>query len=153
MSNMSKSTKGLRLRQLDKELLCYKGLPVLNGSCIREIREALGMSSTQLAQRMGVHQSTVIRMEESEKDETISIDTLNRAARALGCRLVYALVPETSLAQTIRDQAQHKAITETGSVFHSMGLEQQSTEKESKEELIEELTQKFIQKGGRQLWT
>jgi predicted DNA-binding mobile mystery protein A len=150
---MTKSTTALRLRQLDKELSCYKDLPALNGGCIREIRQALGMSSTQLAQRMGVHQSTVIRMEESEKDETISIDTLNRAARALGCKLLYALVPETSLAQIIRDQAQCKAIAETGSVFHSMGLEQQSTEKESKEELIEELTQKFIQKGGRQLWT
>jgi predicted DNA-binding mobile mystery protein A len=149
---MKKITRALRLRQLDKELAPYKELPRFKSGYIREIRDALGMSSPQLAKRMGMTHAAVLLMEHREAEETISLKTLNRAAEALDCELVYALVPKTSLAQTVRNQAQRKAIAQTKNIFRSMGLEQQSTDEEEKKELIDELTQELAQKGGRELW-
>ncbi len=150
---MRKSTRALRLRQLDKQLARFKGLPVLPAGYIRTIRDVLGMSSTQLASRVGLTQSGVIRMEEREADSFITVKTLKRAAEALDCEFVYALVPKNSLAHMVLNQARSKAATEAGGIFHSMRLEQQSTEKEEQDELINERAQELIQKGGRELWS
>jgi transcriptional regulator with XRE-family HTH domain len=65
-------------------------------SLIRERREQLRMSTTQLAYRLAVVQSSVVRLEQSEMDESASISSLRRAADALGCDLVYRLVPRNN---------------------------------------------------------
>src|SRR5487761_199273 len=63
---------------------------------IKAIREALGMSSEQLAKRLGVKQPTVAAIERSETRGTIELATLRRAAEALDCTLVYALASDLS---------------------------------------------------------
>ena len=75
------------------------------GGWIREIRAALGMSGRQLAARMGLSQSAVSQLEQSELDGRVQLETLGRAAAALDCDLVYALVPRTSLEETVRTRA------------------------------------------------
>src|ERR1700678_4545830 len=72
---------------------------------IRAIREALGMTTGQLAKRLGVHQPRVIELERGEASGNITIKSLERAAEALGCRLVFALIPEERLTDTIRKRA------------------------------------------------
>ena len=63
------------------------------------------MTTGQFAKRLGVQQPRVIVLERGEADGNITVKTLERAAEALGCRLVYALVPEKPLADTIRQRA------------------------------------------------
>jgi predicted DNA-binding mobile mystery protein A len=70
------------------------------------------MSGTELAARMGVGQSTVSGLERSEVQGTIRLDTLRRAADALGCDLVYYLSPKKTLEATVREQARRKALEE-----------------------------------------
>ncbi len=72
---------------------------------IRAIREALGMTAEQLGKRLGVKQPSVVAFEQSEEKGTIELATLRRVAEALDCRLVYALVPNKPLEQTVRDRA------------------------------------------------
>ena len=67
------------------------------------------MSSTELASRMAVGQSTISGLENSEIRGTIKLDTLRRAAVALDCDVIYYLVPRTSLEDTVRLQARRKA--------------------------------------------
>ena len=76
---------------------------------IRAIRESLGMSSSELASRMGVGQSTVSGLERSELLGSIKLDTLRRAARALDCDLVYYFAPRTTLEDAALAQARRKA--------------------------------------------
>ena len=52
---------------------------------IRTLRDALGMTGADLARRMGVHQSRIPAIERGEREQTIKIDTLARAAEALDC--------------------------------------------------------------------
>lgn len=61
---------------------------------LKAIRGALGISSRQLAQIIGVDMSTVIRMEEREPRGKITLEMLNRAAQAMDCKLVYSIVPQ-----------------------------------------------------------
>ncbi len=76
---------------------------------IKAIREALGMTSAQFAARLGVKQPSVVAIEQSEARGTIQLDTLRRAATALDCTLVYALVPRTHLEAIVRDRARELA--------------------------------------------
>src|SRR5687767_407796 len=68
---------------------------------IAVIRRALGMTTAQLAQRLSVAQPVVVRMEQSEAKGRIQLDTLRRAADALNCELVYALVPRMPLDEYV----------------------------------------------------
>lgn len=60
---------------------------------LRAIREAFGLSRARIADRLGVSIPTVQNYEKREKAETITLASLRRAAAALDCELVVALVP------------------------------------------------------------
>src|SRR5450631_3038229 len=72
---------------------------------IKAIREALGMSTAQLAKRLGIKQPSLVALEQSEAKGTIELATLRRVAEALDCTLVYALVPHQPLDAIVRDRA------------------------------------------------
>jgi predicted DNA-binding mobile mystery protein A len=71
------------------------------GGWIAAIREALGMSVQDLADRLGVTRASAAKLETSERRKTIQLDTLQRAADALGCDLIYALVPRQPLQDMV----------------------------------------------------
>ena len=64
-------------------------------SLIRKKRIELGLSTTQLAHRLGVVQSTVVRLEGSEERGAITLGSLRKAADALNCELNYRLVDKS----------------------------------------------------------
>ena len=112
-----------RLAQRDR---LTSTLTVPKAGWIHAIRSALGMSTSDLGARLGVTPSTVTRMERSEHSQSIQLDTLARAANALDCDLVYALVPRASLEDAVRAQATRRARQELAAIDHSMALEKQS---------------------------
>lgn len=117
---------------------------------IRAIRDALGMSGADLAKRMGVSQPRVAQMEKAEVLGDIKISTLERVADALGCDLVYALVPRSgSLEADVRTQARAKAVEQAGRAAHTMRLEDQAADADLRP-LVDELVESLIH--SRQLW-
>jgi predicted DNA-binding mobile mystery protein A len=104
---------------------------------IKAIREALGMSTAQLAQRLGVRQPSVVSIEQSEAKGTIELATLRRIAEALDCTLVYALVPNKPLEDTIRERARLFARRRQEPVEHSMTLEDQKVARKETESEID----------------
>lgn len=77
---------------------------VPTGGWIAAIREALGMSASDFAARMGVSPAAITKLEANERRRTIQVDTLQRAAAALECELVYALVPRKPLQEIVDEQ-------------------------------------------------
>src|SRR5262245_27487517 len=71
----------------------------------RAIRDAIGMTGVQLAARLGGRPQTVEAIEKSEASGSIQLSTLRRAAEAMDCTLVYALVPNSSLENAVRQRA------------------------------------------------
>jgi predicted DNA-binding mobile mystery protein A len=106
---------------------------------IKGIREALGMTTAQLANRLGVKQPSVVAIEQSEAKGAIELATLRRAAEALDCTLVYALVPNKPLETTIRERARAFARQRRGPVEHSMVLEDQKVKGKNLEARLDEI--------------
>jgi len=118
---------------------------------VRAIRDALGMSSPELAARMGVAQSTVIDLERTETAGTIKLATLERAAGALGCDVVYFLVPRTTLEEAVRVQARAKAARHLGRVAHHSGLEDQEVAADVAADQLDRFAREMIDRRG--LWS
>jgi len=128
-----------RLDKRFKEMGPVKQFAVPVRGWIKAIREALGMSTAQLAQRLGVRQPSVVAIEQSEAAGTIELATLRRIAQALDCTLVYALVPNRPLEGTIRERARRFASRRHEPVEHSMTLEDQKVARKDTEALIDQI--------------
>jgi predicted DNA-binding mobile mystery protein A len=135
------------IRHLDKRFTGLRHLaqsPRPAKGWLRAIRDALGMTSAQLARRLGVSQPRIIELEQSEVRGNVTLNTLQRAAEAVGCRLVYALIPEQPLAQTVRERTELIAERQLKAVEQTMRLEDQSVKdvtvaKDLRRQFVEEL--------------
>jgi predicted DNA-binding mobile mystery protein A len=117
------------IRHLDKRFAALRPLAKSTRppkGWLRAVRDALGMTTAQFARRLGVSQPRIIELEKSEVSGGVTLHTLQRAAEALGCRLVYALVPERPLAETVLDRAKLVAERQLAPVEHTMRLEDQA---------------------------
>jgi predicted DNA-binding mobile mystery protein A len=135
------------IRHLDKRFAALR--PMAKGArppkgWLRAIRDALGMTTAQFGRRLGVSQPRIVELEQSEVSGSVTFHTLQRAAEALGCRLVYALIPEKPLAETVRERAEFVAERQQAAVEHTMRLEDQAVKskaagKDLRRQFIEEL--------------
>lgn len=142
-------------RQLDKRLNLLRDSNALARpprGWIKAIREALGMTTAQLAQRIGVSQPRVAAIEKAEKNASITLDSLERAARAMDCRVVYALVPTKPLDDLVKERASIVAKKQLQLTQHSMALEAQSVEKSDEDEQLKRLSEQLINGAGSELW-
>lgn len=119
---------------------------------IKATREALGMSAAQLGHRMGVSQPRVATLEKSEIKDTVTLESLRRAAEALDCILVYAIVPKTSLDDLVMRRARTVAAKILGRVNHTMTLEKQNIGHSEIEEHVETLARSLVAQNSRLIW-
>lgn len=119
---------------------------------LRALRDALGMTSYQLARRLGVNQSSVARLERGEVHDTASLATLRHAAQAMGCRLVYALVPDRPLDDMLRERAEEVAGRVIERVDQSMRLENQGVAEDDLAGERRRLADQLISANPRRLW-
>ncbi len=149
-----KSTRAIARDRLDDRLSRLRPLAEvarLHTGWIRALRDALGMSGADLARRMGVSQQRIPAIERGEKNMTIKLDTLMRAADALDCELVYALVPRSSLNDMVTAQAQRRASEHVRRVTQHSRLEGQQPAAADIAAQIEELAADFAER--RRLWS
>lgn len=59
---------------------------------VHDLREAQGLTQTDLAKRVGTQQPNISRLERGEAAGLPSLDLLHRVAEALGCRLDVRIV-------------------------------------------------------------
>jgi predicted DNA-binding mobile mystery protein A len=155
---MAKQTvkSGRARRALDPRLAAWREFATASGAgrpsggWVQAIREALGMSAQDLADRLGVAGSTVGRLERSEQAGRIRLDTLERVAQELNCDLVYALVPRRPLEQVVDDRARELAAEEMVSLGHTMDLEAQGLSADRMRERLESMTEERKNQPG--LW-
>lgn len=119
---------------------------------VRAIREALGMTTGQLAKRLGVQQPRVIELERGEASGNITVQSLERAAEALGCRLVYALVPSEPLTDSLKRRASLLANRHLASTEQTMRLEAQEVIDETRRDASRRaLVEQLLRRPAR-LW-
>ena len=117
---------------------------------IKAIRTALGMSQRDLAARMRVSQAAVDYLESAEADHRITLGKLAKVAAAMDCTVVYALVPNSSLEETVQHQARKVAEARLGYVAGTMGLEDQAVSGERREAHLDVYAQDLI--AASEIW-
>jgi predicted DNA-binding mobile mystery protein A len=119
---------------------------------LRAVREALGMTLKDVARQMGVTPATAAGFEKREADDTITLASLRRVAEAMNCRLVYAVVPEASLRETVRDRAARIVDERLARVGHTMRLENQSVPTADVADERERMIDDLLRDEPRSLW-
>jgi predicted DNA-binding mobile mystery protein A len=105
--------RNLRLEQLDRGLdLPVRKLQRPPKGWIRAIRQALGVSSGEMARRLGTSRQLPLQLEKGEGEDRITLKSLRAAANALDCDLVYAFVPR---GESFEELCERRARSETES--------------------------------------
>lgn len=146
--------KALGRKHLERRLAPLRGLNFARPQrgWLRAMREALGMTTRQLAQRMGKVQSAVVDMEKSEARESISLTSLRQAAEAMDCVLVYAIIPKEPIDDILRARATKVAAQQLARVSHTMALENQSLSPADQEAERERLIDELLRGPTTRLW-
>jgi predicted DNA-binding mobile mystery protein A len=151
---MKPEFRKLRIEQLERALqpfLAVRDLPRPQRGWVRAIREASGLTVRGLAKQLyktsQVTPSRVAQLEKSEAEYHITLGSLRDAADALGCQLVYALVPKSGNIQELLEQdARAKAAENVRAVEHTMALENQAVG--GAEAKIKEETKRILKRNS-----
>lgn len=152
---MANIFKRLMREQVQESLDLFKELakkPIPKKGWIRTIREALGMSSYVLADRLECSRANITAIEQREKKGTISLETLEQVAQAMNCKLVYCILPLESLDKTLEAQAKMIAKKKVKIINHSMTLEKQGLNPKQLQRQEDDLVQELLRGNPKRLW-
>lgn len=152
---MSSEFNHLRVEQLQAALKTYGVLLTKRAPSrgwLKEIREALGRTERQQAERLGISGSTLHKSEQSEAEERISLGQLRKLADGLDCELVYALVPRKPLTEVVQDRAKQLAKEEVYGVAHTMSLEDQRPTDERIQKQVARRAEELLRGKWSNLW-
>lgn len=152
---MKPHAKELLRKQLDRQLARVRRAhsPRPTRGWIRTIREALGMSGRQLAERMGISPPSLVRIEKAEPGGRTTLRTLERAADAMDCDLVYAFVPRgTTLEALVWERARAVAEKIVDDVAANMSLENQSVDDSFRKREAHRIAAELVRLMSREIW-
>lgn len=151
---MNRNQAKLARKQLERRIAPLRelGLASPPRGWVKAIREALGMSTRQLAARMGASPSRIPAIEKAEISGATTIKTLREAAAALNCTFVYAFVPTKPLDDIVRDRAVEKAGANVARLDHTMRLENQAMLKADLDDEKQRTTNRLLAESPRRLW-
>jgi hypothetical protein len=96
-------------RRLDSEMGPFRRAALLGtptNELLRAVRHVLHVPAMEIARKMCVHRSVLFALEMSERRKTITLQSMERVARAMGCKVVYGVVPEKG--GTLEELAQER---------------------------------------------
>lgn len=151
---MKKVYELLSIRQVDrklKPLQQFRELQPKNG-WIAHIRSAIALPTAGLAKLMGIKQPSALAMETREQEKTITLETLEKAADAMGCDLVYAFIPKSSLEDFV-EQKRNFLIEKIMQKTHlTMSLENQGLNRQDLSEQRTLLLEDINSKSMKHIW-
>ena len=115
-------------------------------------RKALRMTGAQLARRLGVSRAQVSKTEKNELTGSVTLKTMQNMAEAMGCRFVYAIVPEQDTQSLIEQQAQKKAQALVQQANEQMALEAQMLSPQQIQFEITRLQKELLEKMPGDFW-
>ena len=141
-------------RIVDRASLSSADLAVPPEGWLRTMRKALGMSGAQLARKMGVTRALISQAESNEVSGSVTHKTMQKMAEAMGCRLVYAVLPPKGkeTEDVIIAQAMKKARAIAERTDEHMALEGQNLFKATLDYQIERLAHKLAGEMAADFW-
>jgi predicted DNA-binding mobile mystery protein A len=154
---VGRKTKNNQLKIIEKKLAHFQKLnePIPPSGWIKAIRGALGLSIRQLAERVGVSHGSINQLEKREAMRKVTLESLDQAARAMDCKVVYAVVPANNsdtLDEILRRHAIEAATQILKEVSHSMRMEGQGTSVRQLNDEIQRIATDLIESGDARIW-
>ena len=109
------------------------------------------MNMRQLANRLGVAQSRIAKIEQDELSGALTVKTLERVADQMDGTFVYGFVPRTSLENTVRKQAACIAKERINTISHHMYLEAQELPQHHSKAAFESMVEEILESPSK-LW-
>lgn len=151
-----RNQRKLLIDQLDQKLQPFsesRNVQVPERGWINAIRTTLNMTMAQLGAKLNITRQGVKRIEDSEANGTITLNSLRDVAMAMDLKLVYALVPKN---ETINDLIQTKAENLAQKIVlranQNMKLEDQGIGDEKMAKTIAELANEIKREMRKSLW-
>lgn len=148
--------KRLQIDQLDQQLQRFTPIlqvPPPSKGWVRTIRKCLGMSLSQLANRLSMTRQSVQNIEIRERDGRISINGMKQVADALDLTFVYGFIPKDgSLSSLIERRSREMAEEIINRASHTMGLENQANDSEYRLKSIDALASELRREIPKKLW-
>ena len=144
-----KPLEKLALKQVDRRLNKIRSIldaTHVSPGWISFMRKAMCMTLDTLAKQTKLSKPTVQKMEMRERDGKVTLETLEKMARAMDCELVYAFVPKQEISKTLMDKARKKASKLIQRTDAHMVLEGQQV-KQKFEDRVEHLAGELLEKG------
>lgn len=129
--------------------------PMPPSGWIKAIRGSLGLTIRQLAERVGVGHGSIAQLEKREPKKKVTLESLENAARAMDCKVVYAIVPiepGNTLDDIIKSKAQEAAGLILKDVAHTMRLEKQGTSEKQIQKEIARVAKELIESNDPRIW-
>lgn len=145
----------LVLDQLDRTFEALRPLQTLSRPAkgwVRAVRDALGMSGRQLAERLGLTKGRISAIEQDEVAGNVTLKTMQRVAEGMDCVFVYAIVPRTSLRDIVRARAEHVANARLKRTTQTMLLENQALSRIEERNAWEAEVERLMQTLPRSFW-
>jgi predicted DNA-binding mobile mystery protein A len=144
---MKREFRQLRLSQLDRNVELARSLaPRPSGGWLASAREALGLSQRQVAKEMRASGQAIQQFEHAEAEDRITLRALRRVAGAMGCDLVYVIVPRSgSFLDLAEGPTRARAARDVKTVVHTMALEDQKPENAN--QLTDDETQRRLNRN------
>ncbi|WP_430411042.1 mobile mystery protein A [Kordia sp.] len=151
-----RNKRKLLIEQLDQKLQPFsetKKILIPELGWIHTIRTTLNMTMAQLGAKLNITRQGVKRIEESEANGTITLNSLKHAANVMDLKLVYALVPKNGtiddLIQIKAEKLAQKIVLRTN---QNMKLEDQGIGDEKIAKTIKELAYEIKREMKKSLW-
>lgn len=146
----------LLIEQLDEKLKPFqKARMVLTPErgWINTIRKTLNMTLAQLGTKLNITRQGVKRIEESEANGTITLNSLKDVANAMDLKLVYALIPKSGTIDDLIDtQAKKLAKKIVLRTNQNMKLENQGIGDDKINKTIKDLAKEIKRELRKSLW-
>jgi len=125
---MTEKDRKVARMKLDAELRPFRKASRVKSptnELLRAVRQVLRVPMEEIAERLGVCRSAVFEMERRERRKTITLKSLGRVAEALGCKVVYGVVPAhgKTLERLAEERMWREVMREQGTGVRGQGSE------------------------------
>jgi len=125
--------------------------PVPIGLQIRQIREALGMTQLQLAERSNLQQSVIAEIEGGKRTD-LCLTTIAKLAAGLNCQPVVQMVPQKKIHDLVDEKSTELARKIVAASSGSSAIELQMPKRSVISEEINEIKRDILEKHRSSLW-
>jgi predicted DNA-binding mobile mystery protein A len=146
----------LIIKQLDfyfTNISNIKNIQIPREGWVKTVRQAIDMSTSQLAKRLQITRQSVTEIEQREAEGSITLKTLREVAEVMDLQLFYVLIPKDgTLEMLIERKAKELATEIVMRTSQSMKLENQENSKKRIKEAIKERTERIKLQSLKIVW-